>query len=91
MAAAVAASIPDRVAALITTGWIADMGTPEEQAELIEILESSGIDGFTAALERREGISLPQWMREQFLATEPEVFIAEIKGFLAPASKCAPR
>ena len=81
VAAAVAASIPDRVAALITTGWIADTGTPEEQAELIELLESSGMDGLNAALERGEGISLPPWMRERFLATDPEVFIAEVKGF----------
>jgi pimeloyl-ACP methyl ester carboxylesterase len=81
VAAAVAASIPDRVAALITTGWIADTGTPEEKAAMIELLESSGMDGLNAALERGEGISLPQWMRVHFLATDPEVFIAEIKGF----------
>ena len=81
VAAAVAASIPERVAALITTGWNADMGTPEEQAELIELLQSSGMDGLNTALERGEGVSLPPWMREQFLATDPEVFIAEVKGF----------
>jgi pimeloyl-ACP methyl ester carboxylesterase len=81
VAGAVAERIPDRVAALIATGWIADMGTPEEQAELIQRLESSGMPGLNQELEQDEGITLPSWMREQFLATDPKVFAAEVKGF----------
>jgi pimeloyl-ACP methyl ester carboxylesterase len=81
VAAALAERVPDLVAAMITTGWIADMGTPEEQAELIQLLESSGMPGLNLALEQDEGITLPSWMREQFLATDPEVFVAEVKGF----------
>ena len=80
LAAAVAGRVPDRVAALITIGWIADMGTPEEQTELVQLLESSGMPGLNSALEQDEGISLPPWMREQFLATDPKVFAAEVKG-----------
>ena len=81
VAAAVVQSVPNRVEALITTGWIADMGTSEERDGLIQVLESSGMNGLNSALEREEGISLPPWMREQFLATDPGVFVAEIKGF----------
>jgi len=81
VAAAVAGRVPDRVDALITTGWIADLGSPEEQTELLQLLESSGMPGLNAALEQDEGISLPPWMREQFLATDPRVFAAEVKGF----------
>jgi pimeloyl-ACP methyl ester carboxylesterase len=81
VAAAVAGRVPDRVDALITTGWIADLGSPEEQKELIALLESSGMPGLNSALEQDEGISLPPWMREQFLATDPRVFVAEVKGF----------
>ncbi len=81
VAAAVAEHIPDRVDALITTGWIAELASLEEQTELIELLESSGMPGLNASLEQDEGISLPPWMREQFLATDPKVFVAEVKGF----------
>jgi pimeloyl-ACP methyl ester carboxylesterase len=49
--AMVAKWVPDRVAAMITTGWVADMGTPEEQAELIQLVESSGMRGLNQALE----------------------------------------
>ncbi len=59
MAAAVAECIPDHIAALITTGWIADIGTPKEQAELIQLLDSPGMPGLDLMLEREEGISLP--------------------------------
>jgi pimeloyl-ACP methyl ester carboxylesterase len=81
VAAAVAGSVPQLVSALITIGWIADMGTPEERAGLIQLLQSSGIPGLNSALERDEGIPLPPWMREQFLATDPGVIAAEIEGF----------
>jgi pimeloyl-ACP methyl ester carboxylesterase len=81
VAAAVAERIPDHIAALITTGWIADMGTPEEQAELIQLLDSPGMPGLDLMLEREEGISLPPWMSDQFLATDPKVVAAEVKGF----------
>jgi pimeloyl-ACP methyl ester carboxylesterase len=81
VAAAVAGRLPDRVDALITTGWIADLGSLQEQTELIQLLESSGMPGLNAALEQDEGISLPPWMRELFLATDPRVFVAEVKGF----------
>jgi pimeloyl-ACP methyl ester carboxylesterase len=81
VAAAVTEHVPDRIAALITTGWIADMGTPEEQAGLIQLLESSGMPGLNLMLEREEGSSLPPWMGEQFLATDPKVVAAEVKGF----------
>jgi pimeloyl-ACP methyl ester carboxylesterase len=80
-AAAVAQRLPERVGALITTSWTADMGTPEERDGLIQVLESSGMNGLNSELEREEGISLPSWMREQFLATDPGVFVAEVKGF----------
>jgi len=81
VAAAVAGRVPQRVDALITTGWIADMGTPEERAELVQLLESSGMPALNSALEKDERIWLPPWMREQFLATDPKVFAAEVKGF----------
>src|SRR5215218_197852 len=81
VAAAVAGLVPQRVDALITTGWIADLGSPEEQTELIQLLESSGMPALNPALEQDEGISLPPWMREQFLATDPKVFAAEVEGF----------
>jgi len=81
VAAAVAGRVPQRVDALITTGWIADMGTPEERAELVQLLESSGMPALNSALEKVERIWLPPWMREQFLATDPKVFAAEVKGF----------
>jgi pimeloyl-ACP methyl ester carboxylesterase len=81
VSASVAVNIPNRVAALVTIGWISDVGTPEERAALIQRLRSSGMPGLNAALENEEGISLPSWMREQFLATDPEVFAAEVEGF----------
>ena len=81
VAASVAVNVPDRVAALVTIGWISDVGTPEERAALIQRLRSSGMPGLNAALENEEGISLPAWMREQFLATDPDVFAAEVEGF----------
>jgi pimeloyl-ACP methyl ester carboxylesterase len=81
VAAAVAGRVPERVDALVTLGWIADLGAPEERAELIELLQSSGMPGLNSELERDEGISLPRWMREQFLATDPKVFAAEVEGF----------
>lgn len=81
LAVSVAASIPDRVAALVTIGWVSDLGTPEERAALIQLLRSSGMPGLNAALENEEGISLPPWMREQFLDTDPNVFAAEVEGF----------
>jgi hypothetical protein len=37
--------------------------------------------GLNAALENDEDISLPPWMREQILATDPGVFAAEVEGF----------
>src|SRR5215212_3705688 len=80
-AAAVAQRLPEWVGALITTSWTAEMGTPEERDRLIPVLESSGMNGLNSELEREEGISLPSWMREQFLATDPGVFVAEVKGF----------
>jgi pimeloyl-ACP methyl ester carboxylesterase len=73
VAAAVAERVPDLVAAMITTGWIADTGTPEVRAALIQILESSGMAGLNLLLEREEEISLPPWMSGQFLATDPKV------------------
>jgi pimeloyl-ACP methyl ester carboxylesterase len=81
VSASVAVNIPNRVAALVTIGWISEVGTPEERAALIQRLRSSGMPGLNAALENEEGISLPSWMREQFLATDPEVFAAEVEGF----------
>ena len=81
VAAAVAERVPDLVAAIITTGWIADMGTPEELAALIQVLESNGMEGLNRMLEREEEISLPPWMSEQFLATDPKVVAAEVRGF----------
>jgi hypothetical protein len=71
----------DRIAGLITTGWTADLGTPEERAGLIQLLESSGMPALNLMLEREEGISLPPWMSEQLLATDPKVVAAEVKGF----------
>jgi pimeloyl-ACP methyl ester carboxylesterase len=81
VAAAVAERVPDLVAAMITTGWIADTGTPEVRAALIQILESSGMAGLNLLLEREEEISLPPWMSGQFLATDPKVVAAEVRGF----------
>jgi pimeloyl-ACP methyl ester carboxylesterase len=96
VAAAVAQRVPDRIAAMITTGWIADMGTSEERAGLIQFRESSGMCGHNLMLEREERISLPPWMSEQFLATDPKVVAAEVKGFgdgeqVRPLAWCAPR
>jgi pimeloyl-ACP methyl ester carboxylesterase len=81
VAAVVAERVPNRVAALITTGWISDMGTPEERAGLIQLLEASGMPGLNLMLEQEEGISLPPYMCEQFLATDPKVVAAEVKSF----------
>jgi pimeloyl-ACP methyl ester carboxylesterase len=81
VAAVVAGRNSDRIAGLITTGWTADLGTPEERAGLIQLLESSGMPALNLMLEREEGISLPPCMSEQLLATDPKVVAAEVKGF----------
>jgi pimeloyl-ACP methyl ester carboxylesterase len=39
------------------------------------------MSGLNLMLEREVGISLPPWMSEQFLATDPKVVAAEVKGF----------
>jgi hypothetical protein len=49
----------DRIAALITTGWTADLATPEVRAGLIQLRQASGMSGLNLMLEREEGISLP--------------------------------
>lgn len=66
---------------LIAIGWTSGIGTPEEQDALIQLLRSSGMPGLNSALEREEGILLPRWMREQFLATDPSVLVVGIEGF----------
>jgi pimeloyl-ACP methyl ester carboxylesterase len=50
VAAVVARHISDRIAALITTGWIADLGTPEERAALLQLLEFSNMSSLNLML-----------------------------------------
>jgi pimeloyl-ACP methyl ester carboxylesterase len=55
VAAVVARHNSDRIAALITTGWIADLGRSEERARLIHLREASGMSGLNLMLKREEG------------------------------------
>jgi hypothetical protein len=74
-----AARVPDLVGALITTGWLADTGMPEERAGLVELVESSGMEGLILSLELEEGTSLPRgWPNSSSLPTP---------GCLSPGSR----
>jgi pimeloyl-ACP methyl ester carboxylesterase len=77
-----AAAYPDRVAALIGIGGVADeQGTPDDPRPLIEMLESGGMPALSRAIAAEEGIALPGWLRRNFDATDAGQFILSLRAW----------
>jgi hypothetical protein len=97
VAAAVAERIAEHIAALITTGVDRRHRYAQRASRTDPAPRFPGMPGLDLMLEREEGISLPPWMSDQFLATDPKVVAAEVKGFghgkrvRASLGWCAPR
>ena len=70
---ALAAAHPDRLTALACLGVTDEpQGDPAGVREFAEFLRAEGTAGLVRAIEEDEGIALPGWLAEQFVATDAE-------------------
>lgn len=85
---AVAAAHPDRLAALIAQGGMdaADAAGQRREARATRgearSIRERGMRQLNADIEREEHITLPDWLRQNFLDTDPEMFALELEGWL---------
>ncbi len=85
---ALAAAHPDRVAALIAQGGMdaADAKGQRKEARerraLARRVRELGMGQLNAEIEAAERITLPDWLRQSFLDTDPEMFALELEGWL---------
>jgi len=78
---ALAAGHPDRVAALVGLGATWEESPQDEEDPLIAALRSDGMASVVAAVEEEEAIKLPAWLRDQFMATDPEQFALNLQAW----------
>jgi pimeloyl-ACP methyl ester carboxylesterase len=83
---ALAAERPDLVTALVGLGGVGDPPTgtagdavatdevEDDVDELVAILRTDGVAGVVSLIEAEEGLTLPAWLRRQFLDTDAEQF-----------------
>jgi pimeloyl-ACP methyl ester carboxylesterase len=77
-----AATHPDRVAALVAIGGAADEpGTEDGSGALIDLLEAGGAAALAPALEEDEGIALPEWLRRNFDETDAAQFVLSLRAW----------
>jgi len=75
---------PDRVAALLASGGMEAADVADYQAERQERAESAdfyrerGMSGLIAVLEEAEHMTLPAWLRQNFLETDAEMVALEL-------------
>lgn len=85
---ALATAHPDRVTALICQGGMdaADATGQRKEAKqrqaLARRVRKQGMPRLDAEIEEVEGITLPDWLRQNFLDTDPEMFALELEGWM---------
>lgn len=85
---ALAAAHPDRVAALICQGGMdaadakGQSKEARERASLAQRMRKQGMARLNAEIEDAEHIKLPDWLRQNFLDTDPEMFALELEAWL---------
>jgi pimeloyl-ACP methyl ester carboxylesterase len=85
---ALAAARPDRVAALIAQGGMDAADAKQQRKEagqrqaLARRVRKLGMPRLNDEIEDAEHIKLPDWLRQNFLDTDPEMFALELEGWL---------
>ena len=78
---ALAAGHPERIAALVALGGTWETEPTEDADPLIAALRAEGMSSVVAAVEAAEQIELPEWLRGQFLDTDPEQFALNLEAW----------
>ncbi|MFZ0325165.1 MAG: alpha/beta hydrolase [Actinomycetes bacterium] len=79
---ALAALHPELVTALVGLGgtWEVEADS-DEDAQFASLLRRDGMAALVTAVEQDEGLTLPAWLRDQFLQTDPEQFALSIEAW----------
>jgi pimeloyl-ACP methyl ester carboxylesterase len=75
-----AISHPDRITRLVSLGSVGIMNEEESQGreELAASIRANGVGQLISYFEEAEGIRFPDWLYDQFLRTDGEMFALEL-------------